>query len=196
MRAWPVLLTLIAALPSITGDTNSRRLSSTLGNSASLPNNQFYITTDKEKSQTLELKTKTKSATTMSSKTKIHADENTLTKDNEYQLPASQRLLQEQAITTRQSEELDKKQVVAQLEKSLLSLFGMQNRPKRKNSPIIVPPAMKKLYEEAMKARSERIASDNDFGGLGARKGLHASTANTVRSFTHTGNSNFLKYRY
>lgn len=68
-----------------------------------------------------------------------------------------------------------------QIEKNLLSLFGMKSRPRSVDrSKAIIPEAMKKLYAEI---------TGQEFRTLNIPKpGLHTKSANTVRSFQHEGN--------
>lgn len=68
-----------------------------------------------------------------------------------------------------------------QIEKNLLSLFGMKSRPRSiDRSKAIIPEAMKKLYAEI---------TGQEFRTLNIPKpGLHTKSANTVRSFQHEGN--------
>lgn len=71
-----------------------------------------------------------------------------------------------------------------QIEKNLLSLFGMKSRPRSiDRSKVIIPEAMKKLYADI---------TGQEFRTLNIPKpGLHTKSANTVRSFQHEGNCSF-----
>lgn len=70
---------------------------------------------------------------------------------------------------------------LVEIENSLLSLFNMKRPPKIDRSKIIIPEAMKKLYAQIM---GHEIDSVNI-----PRPGLLTKSANTVRSFTHKGES-------
>lgn len=72
-----------------------------------------------------------------------------------------------------------------QIEKNLLTLFGMSKRPKPiDRSKIVIPEAMKMLYAEMM---GEELRESVNL----PKPGFHTKSANTVRSFTHEG-----KYRF
>lgn len=75
---------------------------------------------------------------------------------------------------------------LAQIEKNLLSLFGFTKRPRIDRSKIVIPDAMKKLYEqitghhldtELNLPKRSKATSDE----------LHLNNINTIRSFTHEG---------
>lgn len=69
------------------------------------------------------------------------------------------------------------------VEKNLLSVFGMTKRPKQiDRSKVIIPDAMKALYAEIM---GEELRESVNL----PKPGLHTKSANTVRSFTHEGES-------
>lgn len=71
------------------------------------------------------------------------------------------------------------KDVLAEVETNLLSLFGFKKRPKIDRNKILIPDAMLKLYEE-------QVGHPYDTASI-PRPGLHTMAANTVRSFTHVG---------
>lgn len=69
------------------------------------------------------------------------------------------------------------------VEKNLLSIFGMSKRPKQiDRSKVVIPDAMKALYAEIM---GEELRESVNL----PKPGLHTKSANTVRSFTHEGES-------
>ncbi|XP_015599146.1 protein decapentaplegic [Cephus cinctus] len=68
----------------------------------------------------------------------------------------------------------DREQAIAGVEASLLSLLGFAKRP-RPQGPSYIPDSLKKLY-----VRQNTIGMADI-----ARPGIHARSANTVRSFTH-----------
>lgn len=71
------------------------------------------------------------------------------------------------------------------VEKNLLSVFGMTKRPKQiDRSKVVIPDAMKALYAEIM---GEELRESVNL----PKPGLHTKSANTVRSFTHEGESLF-----
>lgn len=71
------------------------------------------------------------------------------------------------------------------VEKNLLSIFGMSKRPKQiDRSKVVIPDAMKALYAEIM---GEELRESVNL----PKPGLHTKSANTVRSFTHEGESLF-----
>lgn len=76
----------------------------------------------------------------------------------------------------------------SKIKKSLLTLFGMKNRPKLiGRSKTLIPNAMKSLMLE--------IVSDESRESVHLPKpGLLTDSANTVRSFVHEGNSNDLTH--
>lgn len=72
-------------------------------------------------------------------------------------------------------------QTLVQIEKNLLSLFGFEKRPKVDRSKIVIPEAMKKLYAQIM---------GHELDSLDVPKAdLHNKDANTIRSYTHEGES-------
>ncbi|XP_069999997.1 bone morphogenetic protein 2-like isoform X2 [Penaeus vannamei] len=67
--------------------------------------------------------------------------------------------------------------VVQQLERSLLSMFGLQRRPRGKKN-VVVPPYMLELYRlQAQSEPAEPVVQDQYLAD--------ASAVNTIRSFTH-----------
>lgn len=71
------------------------------------------------------------------------------------------------------------KVILDEVESNLLSLFGMQKKPKIDRSQIVIPDAMLRLYEEQIGHPYDTIAIP--------RPGMHTNSANTVRSFSHLG---------
>ncbi|XP_037957400.1 protein decapentaplegic-like [Teleopsis dalmanni] len=67
--------------------------------------------------------------------------------------------------------------ILVEIESSLLSLFNMKRPPTIDRSKIVIPDAMKELYEQIM---GQEINSINI-----PKRGLLTQSANTVRSFTH-----------
>lgn len=74
------------------------------------------------------------------------------------------------------------KEALAEVEASLMSLFGFRKRPNIDRSKIVIPQAMLDMYERQM-GRPLDTASIR-------RPGLHTKSANTIRSFTHVGKYN------
>lgn len=68
---------------------------------------------------------------------------------------------------------------LVEIEKNLLTLFGFKKRPKIDRSKVVIPEAMKKLYEQIMGHELDSINIP--------KAGLLTKNANTVRSFTHEG---------
>lgn len=79
------------------------------------------------------------------------------------------------------------KETKSKIEKSLLTLFGMKNRPKPiDRSKTFIPDAMKSLLSE--------IVDDESRESVHLPKlGLLTDSANTVRSFVHEGNSYYFQ---
>lgn len=75
---------------------------------------------------------------------------------------------------------VNREQVVAGVEASLLSLLGFEKRPNPQGSAH-VPESLKKLQ-----ARQNSIGTADI-----AKPGIHARSANTVRSFSHVGECRF-----
>lgn len=71
------------------------------------------------------------------------------------------------------------KEVLVEVENNLLTLFGMQKKPKIDRSKIVIPEAMLRLYEQQIGHPYDTVAIP--------RPGLHTTSANTVRSFSHIG---------
>jgi len=74
-------------------------------------------------------------------------------------------------------------QTLVQIEKNLLSLFGFEKRPKVDRSKIVIPDAMKKLYAQIMGHELDSDLLDVP------KADLHNKDANTIRSYTHEGES-------
>lgn len=69
--------------------------------------------------------------------------------------------------------------VIQQLERSLLSMFGLQRRPRVKKN-VVVPPYMLELYRlQAQLEPTDPVVQDQYLAD--------ATTVNTIRSFTHRG---------
>lgn len=71
------------------------------------------------------------------------------------------------------------KEALAEVEASLLSLFGFKSRPKIDKSKIVIPQALIEMYEKQTGFPFETASIP--------KKGLHTRSANTIRSFTHIG---------
>lgn len=71
------------------------------------------------------------------------------------------------------------KEVLTEVETNLLTLFGFNKRPRVNRTKVIIPDAMLRLYEK-------QIGHPYDTASI-PRPGLHTTSANTVRSFTHIG---------
>ncbi|KAJ8922703.1 hypothetical protein NQ315_007737 [Exocentrus adspersus] len=69
------------------------------------------------------------------------------------------------------------KEALEEVEASLMSLFGFKSRPRIDRSKIVVPDALIRMYEKQTGFPFETTSIP--------RKGLHAKSANTIRSFTH-----------
>lgn len=69
------------------------------------------------------------------------------------------------------------KEVLAEVETNLRTLFGFKGRPKVDRSKLIIPQALIDMYEEQSGSKLD-ITSIN-------RPGLFTQTANTIRSYTH-----------
>lgn len=69
---------------------------------------------------------------------------------------------------------------IIEIEKNLLSLFGLNSKPRIiDRSKIVIPEAMKQLYAQIMGQELDTVNIP--------KPGLHTKSANTVRSFTHEG---------
>ncbi|KAJ8953833.1 hypothetical protein NQ318_006683 [Aromia moschata] len=69
------------------------------------------------------------------------------------------------------------KEVLAEVETNLLSLFGFKNRPKVDKSKVYIPQAMLEMYEKQMGFPLDTASIP--------KRGFHTRSANTIRSFTH-----------
>ncbi|XP_037927797.1 protein decapentaplegic-like [Teleopsis dalmanni] len=67
--------------------------------------------------------------------------------------------------------------ILVEIESSLLSLFNMKRPPTIDRSKIVIPDAMKELYEQIMGQEIDSMSIP--------KRGLLTQSANTVRSFTH-----------
>lgn len=86
-----------------------------------------------------------------------------------------------QVASTDKSKPIDP-EVVEQFEKTLLSQLGMEKKPKSiDRSKIVIPNQLKEVYNKIM-VDHELINSVNL-----PVPGVHAKSANTVRSFAHEG---------
>lgn len=86
-----------------------------------------------------------------------------------------------EGTTTAQQRPKPDPETQVQIEKNLLSLFGMKSRPRSiDRSKVIIPEAMKQLYAEIT---GQELRTTNL-----PKPGLHTKSANTVRSFQHEGN--------
>lgn len=106
----------------------------------------------------------------------------------EFEMPGvADAIIVEDEPATYSSKEIIKDKVkpdpstLVEIENSLLSLFNMKRPPKIDRSKIIIPEAMKNLYAQIM---GHEIDSVNI-----PKPGLLTKSANTVRSFTHKGES-------
>ncbi|CAM6031937.1 unnamed protein product, partial [Sphagnum compactum] len=72
---------------------------------------------------------------------------------------------------------------LVEIEKNLLSLFGFSKRPKIDRSKIVIPEAMKKLYEQITGHNLDAELNLPKRSKIGAE--MHLKDANTVRSFIH-----------
>lgn len=79
-------------------------------------------------------------------------------------------------------------QTLVAIEKNLLSLFGFKKRPKVDRSKVVIPQAMRQLYAELMGHELELVNLP--------KQGLDSKSANTVRSFTHEGESSLCFYLF
>jgi len=127
----------------------------------------------------------------------IFVEEPTLVLDREVasiNVPANAKaIIAEQGPSTYSKEALIKDKLkpdpstLVEIEKSLLSLFNMKRPPKIDRSKIIIPEPMKKLYAEIMGHELDSVNIP--------KPGLLTKSANTVRSFTHKGESPFQMFK-
>lgn len=75
---------------------------------------------------------------------------------------------------------------LVEIEKNLLSLFGFSKRPKIDRSKIVIPEAMRKLYQQ-ITGHDLDAELNLPKRSSGAAGDLHLKNSNTVRSFTHEG---------
>lgn len=68
------------------------------------------------------------------------------------------------------------------IEKNLLSLFGFKKRPSIDRSKVVIPEAMRRMY-------AETTGMELDLPDAPKPNARGHMTANTVRSFTHEGES-------
>lgn len=96
----------------------------------------------------------------------------------------------EEETTTQQQQQQRTKpdpETQVQIEKNLLSLFGMKSRPRSiDRSKVIIPEAMKQLYADIT---GQELRTTNL-----PKPGLHTKSANTVRSFQHEGNCSHILF--
>lgn len=104
--------------------------------------------------------------------TGLRIDTNTVSSSSSASAPAS---------SSYRFETVNREQVIAGMEASLLSLLGFEKRPNPQGSAH-VPESLKKLQ-----ARQNTIGIADI-----AKRGIHARSANTVRSFPHVGECRFL----
>lgn len=78
------------------------------------------------------------------------------------------------------------KRALQQVESNLLSLFGLNRRPRVNRKNVRIPKAMLDLYKL-------QTGQDVDTSML-PLPGRHTRSANTVRTFTHQGRAMFLCY--
>ncbi|XP_022905507.2 protein decapentaplegic-like [Onthophagus taurus] len=79
------------------------------------------------------------------------------------------------------------KEVLAEVETGLMSLFGFKKRPSNVDrSKVIIPPALLELYQKHMSGHRDTVAI--------AKPGLNTRNANTVRSFTHIESADDAKF--
>lgn len=71
------------------------------------------------------------------------------------------------------------KHVMEEMEHSLISLFGKKNKVKIDKNKIAIPQSILDLYKRQVNFPLDTTSI--------LRKGLHTSSANTVRTFTHVG---------
>ncbi|EDW04541.1 GH17242 [Drosophila grimshawi] len=108
----------------------------------------------------------------------------------EFEVPGiADAIIAEDEPATYSSKEIIKDKVkpdpstLVEIENSLLSLFNMKRPPKIDRSKIVIPEAMKKLYAQIMGHELDSVNIP--------KPGLLTKSANTVRSFTHKGESRF-----
>lgn len=76
-------------------------------------------------------------------------------------------------------------ETLVSIEKNLLALFGFKKRPSIDRSKVVIPEAMRRMY-------AETTGMELDLPDL-PKPGVRGHmTANTVRSFTHEGESQFI----
>lgn len=71
------------------------------------------------------------------------------------------------------------KEALAEVEASLMSLFGFRKKPNIDRSKLVIPQAMLDMYER----QTGRVLDTTSI----LRPGLYTKSANTMRSFTHVG---------
>lgn len=87
-------------------------------------------------------------------------------------------------------------ELIERLERSLLTSFGLDERPKVDKSRVKVPPYMKHLYNQKVKHNLEQAERDEEESDEKSSASVEAHSpyllANTVRSFTHSGKCFYL----
>lgn len=124
--------------------------------------------------------------TTATTSVKHHIDDSTMQThlDSNLVNSNSKELDTNEAIETSEKVTLDHDTQI-KVEKNLLSIFGMTKRPNQiDRTKVVIPDAMKALYAEIM---GEELRESVNL----PKPGLHTKSANTVRSFTHEGESFF-----
>ena len=82
--------------------------------------------------------------------------------------------------TQKNTIDIKNKNIIATVEKNLMTLFGFSKRPRINKRDVVVPKAMLDLYKK-------QTGMDLDTTNF-MLPGRLTSSANTVRSFTHQGN--------
>lgn len=159
MRAWLLVIAVLATFQPIVQVASTEDLSS----SSSVTSTQTSTTNNKNNNQLNRInneKEETATTTTTTSPTTT-------------------------IETTAQQRTKPDSETQVQIEKNLLSLFGMNSRPRSiDRSKVIIPEAMKQLYAEIT---GQELRTTNL-----PKPGLHTKSANTVRSFQHEGNCLFV----
>lgn len=105
-----------------------------------------------------------------------HLDSDSLVNSNSKELATNEAIESSEQVTMDQDTQI-------KVEKNLLNIFGMKKRPTPINrANVVIPDAMKVLYAEIV---GEELRDSVHF----PKPGLHTKSANTVRSFTHEGES-------
>lgn len=117
-----------------------------------------------------------------------HSQTNTNSEQNTKHSTKNDDTITSTSTSTTEKLQIPDKKTLVKVEQSLLSLFGMKNRPKPiDRSKVVIPDAMKALYAEIMGMELRESVNL-------PKPGLLTQSANTARSFFHEGLSHFLQF--